>query len=154
MSETQRISDQLKRSLDGEAWHGPAVFEILEGVTAEQAAARPIKNAHNIWELVGHMSIWVEIALARFQGEKPPEPTEDENFPPAPDQPTDKDWQAVQDRLHRCHEAWYAELKQMDDNILHKPRGENLPGIGFVLYGIAQHNAYHGGQIVYLKKAL
>ncbi len=42
MSETKRIKDQLSRAFDGEAWHGPSVFEVLAGVTAEQAAAHPV----------------------------------------------------------------------------------------------------------------
>jgi hypothetical protein len=30
-----RIVEQLQRSFEGEAWHGPSVVEALEGVTAE-----------------------------------------------------------------------------------------------------------------------
>ena len=52
MFETARIADQLRRAFYGGAWHGEALFEILRGVTAKQAAARPIKSAHSIWELV------------------------------------------------------------------------------------------------------
>ena len=46
MSETERIAEQLKRAFEGEAWHGPAVQEVLAGVTAAGAAARPIASAH------------------------------------------------------------------------------------------------------------
>ena len=48
-SEAARIGDQLRRAFDGDAWHGDSFFKILEGVTAAQAAARPIKDAHSIW---------------------------------------------------------------------------------------------------------
>ena len=48
MTEVSRILDQLKRAFEGEAWHGPAVLEILNGTTAEQAAARPLDGAHTI----------------------------------------------------------------------------------------------------------
>ena len=51
-SEAARIADQLRRAFDGEAWHGDSLFEILKGVSAKQAAARPVANAHSIWELV------------------------------------------------------------------------------------------------------
>jgi uncharacterized damage-inducible protein DinB len=154
MSESERIADQLKRSLDGETWHGPAVMELLEEITAEQAAARPLENGHNIWELVGHLTVWAEIPLARFKGENPVEPSAEENFPAAPDQPDEGSWSALKERLRRAYDALYAELDHLDEAALHKPRGENLPSVGFVLYGLAQHNAYHGGQIALLKKAL
>src|SRR6267378_3569421 len=39
MKETDRIVDQLRRAYEGEAWHGPSVREVLEGVTASQASA-------------------------------------------------------------------------------------------------------------------
>ena len=34
MSERERIEDQLRRGLEGGAWHGLAVLERLAGVTA------------------------------------------------------------------------------------------------------------------------
>lgn len=54
-TDLQRLEEQLERALEGEAWHGPSVLEILEGVTAAQAAAHPIAGAHSIWELVLHL---------------------------------------------------------------------------------------------------
>src|SRR5260370_40634054 len=68
MSEATRIADQLRRAFDGEAWHGDSVFEILDGVTAAQAAGHPIKNAHGIWELVLHIAAWDGAGLRRVAG--------------------------------------------------------------------------------------
>jgi hypothetical protein len=36
MTEVERITDQLNRAFVGEAWHGAAVEEILQDVTAQQ----------------------------------------------------------------------------------------------------------------------
>ena len=58
MSEIERMLDQLKRAFEGEAWHGPSVKEAIAGVTAAQAHARPLANAHSIWELVQHIAVW------------------------------------------------------------------------------------------------
>ena len=41
MHEVTRIVDQLKRAYDGDAWHGPSVRGVLEGVDAQMASARP-----------------------------------------------------------------------------------------------------------------
>jgi len=54
-TELQRLEEQLERALEGEAWHGPSLLEVLEGVSAHQAAAHPIAGAHSIWELVLHL---------------------------------------------------------------------------------------------------
>ncbi|HMB91618.1 MAG TPA: PQQ-dependent sugar dehydrogenase [Rhodothermales bacterium] len=40
-TELQRLEEQLERALEGEAWHGPSVLEVLDGVSAHQATAHP-----------------------------------------------------------------------------------------------------------------
>ena len=35
----------------GEAWHGPALNQLLEGITAEQASMHPVHGAHSIGKL-------------------------------------------------------------------------------------------------------
>ena len=69
MKEVERIADQLKRAHEGGAWHGPSVNELLEGVTAEQAAARPFEGTHSVWELVSHIEAWERAILLRLGGE-------------------------------------------------------------------------------------
>ena len=64
MSEIARLADQVRRAFEGDAWHGDSIKELLAGVTAATAAARPIKNAHSIWELVLHIAAWDEIGRA------------------------------------------------------------------------------------------
>src|SRR5882724_9993290 len=67
-TEAQRIASQMRRSVEGPAWHGPSLKEILEGVDAGMAAARPLAGVHDIWELVNHILAWQEVALATLQG--------------------------------------------------------------------------------------
>jgi hypothetical protein len=49
---------------------GILLFEILEGVTAARAAARPIGSAHTIWELVLHIAAWDGAVLRRMGGRR------------------------------------------------------------------------------------
>lgn len=55
VNSTEFIADQLQRAYAGQAWHGPALSEVLKGVTAEMAGAKPIREAHSIRELVLHI---------------------------------------------------------------------------------------------------
>src|SRR3981081_2618233 len=66
--ESGRIADQLRRSVHGEAWHGPSVMEVLKGVSWEKAAARPVAGAHTIWEIALHISAWAEVGRLRASG--------------------------------------------------------------------------------------
>src|SRR5262249_54607190 len=103
MSEIQRIRDQLKRSFEANAWHGPAVLELLEGVTAKQAAARPIASAHSIWEIVLHMATWKSVVARRVSGEVVNQVPDDVDWPKvAPG--GEPEWAAARQRLQAAHD--------------------------------------------------
>ena len=67
MRPTERLLDQLNRSFGGEAWHGPALRNLLDGVTDEQAKSHPVRGAHSILELVVHVGNWND-AIDRLEG--------------------------------------------------------------------------------------
>jgi len=150
MSEMKLIADQLNRAFDGEAWHGPALMEILHGINAETAAAHPIADAHSIWELVLHLTTWERVISRRIQGEALMPPDE-ENFPQV-QQPTETEWRQALKNLRTAH----ADLIQLVSNMNEARLNNRVPGkdydMRFMLAGAVQHAAYHGGQIALLKK--
>src|SRR5512146_545881 len=96
MREIDRISEQLRRAAEGEAWHGPSVLENLQGVNATVAAARPIAGAHTLWEVLLHITAWNRAVGRRLTGQAV-ELTGDGDFPPVTDT-SESAWQAaVQD---------------------------------------------------------
>lgn len=84
MTEIERICDQFRRAFDGHAWHGPSVLSLLEGISATQAAARPIPSAHSIWQLVNHIAAWERACLRRLNGD-PAQLTDEEDWAPIND---------------------------------------------------------------------
>ena len=154
MSETTRIADQLSRAFDGEAWHGDSLVEILQGVTAARAAARPIAGAHTIWELVLHVAAWDEAVLRRLGGAAV-ELSDAENFPPVKDT-SEGAWRAALARVRRGHEQLVAAVASLPDSRL----DDMVPGkegahytFYYMIHGVVQHELYHAGQIALLKKA-
>ena len=91
MTTTERLVDQLRRSAEGDAWHGPSVREALEGVTVSDASAHPIPGAHSIRELVLHMAAGIQLVLRRLNGDGR-QLTAEEDWP-APSEATDDAWQ-------------------------------------------------------------
>ena len=86
MTEIERILDQLKRAFEGSAWPGPSVKEVLRDVTAAQAHARPLANAHSIWELTQHIAVWEDVGRRRLEGDPAEIPiSSTEDWPPADD---------------------------------------------------------------------
>ena len=71
MSETARIAEQLERTWAGDAWHGPSLDELTDGLTAKQAAAHHVSEAHSIWELVLHMRGWLREVERRLGRHRP-----------------------------------------------------------------------------------
>ncbi len=152
MTETHRINSQLKRAYQGEAWHGPSVRELLNGVTAEQAAARPIPNAHSIWELVNHIIAWEQITRRRLEGDPVKNPTNEMNFPPVNDS-SETAWQTTLQALATSNQALRDAIKKIDDAKLEEIVPEAIYSNYAMLHGVIQHDLYHAGQIALLKKA-
>ena len=155
MSETTRIADQLRRAFDGNAWHGDALFEILNTVTAQQAAARPLKDAHSIWELVLHITAWDGAVRRRMNGETV-QLQGDDNFPSVTDA-SEAAWRKTLDNAKRTHDELVKAVATFPDSRLN----EKVPGkdkepdwynFYYMLHGVAQHELYHAGQMAILKK--
>jgi uncharacterized damage-inducible protein DinB len=153
MSEIRRILDQMDRSFVGDAWHGPPLKPLLDGMTAEDAAKHPIHGAHSIWEVVLHLTAWTTIVREELAGASA-RITPELDWPPVWEA-TDIQWQrAVQnlvearDRLRRAVEGFRDE--QLDE----RPSKRTNNSRYIMLHGIVQHDLYHAGQIALLKKAL
>jgi uncharacterized damage-inducible protein DinB len=151
MTEIQRIVDQLNRAFEGEAWHGPAVREILEGITAPQAAARLFKGTHTLWELVLHIAAWERACRRRLGGERA-ELAEAENWPEVTST-NEQAWEQAKEALKQAHEELGQAVSQLDETRLDQPIIEGMGSVYVTLHGVIQHTLYHAGQIAILKKA-
>ena len=151
MSETKRIADQLRRSQQGSAWHGPAVGELLKDVDTALAQKRSLPGAHDIWELVLHITAWQAAALRAVNGDKMPELDGKDDWPVAGN--TEQDWHKAVERLERVNEELVGSVASFPDERL----VDIVPGrdysFYYLLHGVAQHNLYHAGQMAMLKVA-
>jgi len=153
-TECNRIALQLASTINGEAWYGDSLREILNGVTAEQAKAHRIPNAHSIWELVVHVDAWIKFFSGAIQGTP---------IPPWPTMPKELDWPPVG---ATDEQAWKSAVGSFLDNHLKlvetiKGFGDErlestVPGRTYNFYHLFQsaslHAVYHAGQIALLKK--
>jgi uncharacterized damage-inducible protein DinB len=155
MTQTSRLADQIRRAFAGEAWHGDSLLEILDGVRAQQAAAKPIPNAHSIWELLLHIAAWDDAVMRRARGEVV-QLSDAENFPPV-HETTEAAWKAAIEHAKQKHQELIDAVTSFPEARLGDPvQGKtDLPYYDFyyMISGIAQHELYHAGQIALLKKA-
>ncbi|HEX2079473.1 MAG TPA: DinB family protein [Longimicrobium sp.] len=157
VAERDRLLDELRRAWDGDPWHGDPLRRVLQGMTAAQASARPIPQAHSAWEIVLHLAGWTREVARRLREADVREPPEGDW--PAPGS-GEGEWAAAVDALSRAHrellEAVAAFPPAGLDQMVGQDRDRGL-GTGVtcsvMLHGISQHYAYHAGQIALLRKS-
>ncbi len=150
MTEIERLQDQLRRGYEGEAWHGPALRELLADVDAETAAARPIADAHTIWELVLHITAWQDAARRRLEGE-PARLSDEEDWPPVLDV-GDEAWSDTLAAMEVTHRRLTEAVGGLAESDLNDQVNEQEYSAYELLHGVVQHDLYHAGQIALLKK--
>jgi uncharacterized damage-inducible protein DinB len=152
-TELQRLEEQLARALEGEAWHGPSVLEVLEGVSAHQAAAHPMAGAHSIWELVLHLHSDYSLVLRRLGGQGR-QLTESEGWPTVPE-PSAENWSESVRKLKQLNAELRQAIRSFPQERLDEPLVPEAPYTAYTQFiGVTQHGLYHAGQMALLKKAL
>jgi hypothetical protein len=103
MKEVDRVVDEVQRASCGDAWHGCALKEILKGVDASMAAAKPLASAHSIWEIVLHITAWAREVARRLSGAAPGQPVEGDS--PAVVATSPQAWETAQLVQHDAYHA-------------------------------------------------
>src|SRR5947209_19898825 len=149
MRSIERILDQLNRAYGGEAWHGPALRQLLEDVTEDEARAHPVAGSHSIIEIVAHARAWLDVVSERLAGT-------------ARELTTEEDWRditqmswpdALEELDHAESRVCDAVARLTPDDLDRVIAGREYSAYVLV-HGALQHNIYHAGQIAILKNAL
>jgi uncharacterized damage-inducible protein DinB/heme-degrading monooxygenase HmoA len=151
VAEGAALAEELRTLWRGDPWHGPSLEDILGGVTAEQAAARPVRAGHSIWELVAHVTAWAGVWRRRLEGQRVGDP-EEGDFPPVPE-PTAEAWTRARARLREAHERLVERVARLTPQELGTPVPGRDYDARFLVRGAIRHTVYHSGQIALLKKA-
>ena len=138
MDEREALSMMWNDWWSNETWIAPWE-KALSSLSAEQAAWKPNSEAHSIWQNVNHVIFWRELTLTLLSGGKrpPSEETDRRNFE-APTETTDAAWKSAIAKLESTQKRMGAAI-QDSQNPLDRLR-HHLP-----------HDAYHLGQIMYLR---
>ena len=135
------LLEQLHTTHDNEDWFVPANIAV-EGLSAEQAMWSPGKGNHSVGQLAYHLWYWDDRALTQFKGEKPApfDGNNNETF----DKFTPAQWDDLVKKLNQVLTDLEKAVEAADD----KKLAENASLIAHV----GAHNAYHIGQILYVRK--
>jgi uncharacterized damage-inducible protein DinB len=137
----QVLLNQLKTTHNKEEWFAPLNVAI-EGITAEQANWKPKNGDHSIAELANHIIFWNQENLSKFLGEPVPKfsGNNNETFSAV----TKETWPKTVKKADSVLTAWENAIEAADETKLEK---------WYEIIGhISTHNAYHTGQIVFIRK--
>ena len=140
----------LDEAFFGPSWHGPSLLRALRGLTDRQAAWRPAKTRHNIWEVTVHVAYWKYIARRRLTGKRERFPVKGSNWFVRPSQ--SRTWKEDVALLVAEHERLRDVVSDVPQSVLARPLGRGRYTIGHLIRGIAAHDLYHAGQIQLLKR--
>ena len=131
---------ELRSTHNNAEWFVPANTAV-KGLTAEQASWRDAKGNHSVGQLTYHLVFWNRQNLARLKGEKGGfSGNNDETFDKFDPQKWNETVQQL-DQVMNDLEKWVetadeAKLKENAQMFTH----------------ISTHNAYHIGEIIYVRK--
>jgi uncharacterized damage-inducible protein DinB len=135
------LLQQFQTTWNKEDWFVP-VMQSLQGLSAKQAMWKPSDSSHSVGELAYHLLFWNQRALDKFNGKNPPAFTGDnkETFTAF----TEASWAATVQQLDDVMKQWETIIKTTDDAKLQEWYS--------TITHISTHNAYHTGQILYVRK--
>lgn len=136
------LLEQLRTTHNEKDWFVPANVAV-EGLTAEQASWKDKSGNHSVGQLANHLVFWNSQQLAKFKGEPEPKFSGDNeetfnNFDA-------KKWAETVKQLDDVMTGWEKAVEAADD--------AKLQQWASTIAHIGAHNAYHIGQIVYVRRA-
>ncbi len=144
---------QFDRCYNENGWF-VAVRNAIEGVTFEQAAWKSEGPDDNcIWELLSHVTYYNYAYLQRFKGIAYEYDVENNDQTFSTGEYTEADWQADIARFDAVMTEWRTLIAQADESKFSQPVPTRPDRIwADLLADVNAHNAYHGGQILLLRK--
>jgi len=135
------LLEQLRTTHNQKDWFVPANIAV-EGLTPEQASWQDGKGNHSVGQLANHLVFWNQEELAKFKGEPPVKfsGNNDETF----NNFDSKKWNATVQQLDQVLTDWEKAIEAADD--------KKLESWYSIIAHIGTHNAYHVGQMIYIRK--
>ncbi len=144
----------MQNVLNGEPWYGRSVFAILQEIDPAIVYKKPSENSHSLIELLYHSLTWAEFTLKSLEKANKEDITAIEKMDWREINPSDHSWEKGLAEFKEIHEKIIQQLNEKDDAFLSEMVDHRKFNFRFLLNGLIQHDIYHLGQIVYVKKLL
>jgi len=154
MNHDKLLREQIVTLLKGKGAHA-SFDEVVEGLPAKLRGTRPEGADHSPWELLEHLRIaqWDLLEFSRDGNHKSPK-FPDGYWPPTPAPPDEHAWDKSIKTWRGDHKEFCAFVADEKTDLFAKiPHGNGQTVLREALVA-ADHNAYHLGQLVDLRRLL
>ena len=151
--EVRVLLEAYDQGYDRKSWHGINLRGSLRGISAKQAAWRPARGRHNIWEIALHAAYWKYVVLRVLSGAKRGSfPLEGSNWFERPKGRTEAAWRGDLALLDATHRSLREAIATTDPKSLRRAATGKKTTRLALISGVAAHDLYHAGQIQLLKR--
>jgi uncharacterized damage-inducible protein DinB len=153
MDHDASLRRHLEKILDWEDAHASADHAI-DGIPPSLRGVVPQGDAHSAWQLLEHLRLAQHDILDFCRNPAYAELSMEAMWPPSPAPPTASAWDESVAAFRRDREAMAALARDPKVDLFAKiPHGSGQTYLREVLL-VADHNAYHTGQLVSLRRRL
>jgi hypothetical protein len=143
----------IDSAYDHASWHGTNLRGSIRGLSPRQAAWRPGRGRHNIWELIVHAAYWKYVAWRRLTGgARGSFALDGSNWFPRPTDATTEALRADIALLDRTHRTLREAIASLPSRDLDRAPARSTVTKRALATGVAAHDLYHAGQIQLLKR--
>ena len=130
-----------------------AIGNTLEGVTAEQAAWKPEGTENSIRETLNHVTYYNHAYLLYFKGIDYEYDVADNDETFKGGDISDAEWKAEVAKFDATMTEWRDLIAASDESRFAQPVSySNKASWAELIANVNAHNAYHGGQILLIRK--
>lgn len=151
MPDINRIAKLFADLQHGHCWIGINFKEALYGVDFLLAQKTLSHHSNSIWQLVFHLTYWRTTVINRLNGSLTPPPFQDFSLP---DDLTEENWKQTLADFENVYHQLRSTIMHFNVENLDKPSPKPDQTYYQLMMGCIQHDAYHLGQIVLIKKTL
>lgn len=138
----------------GSPWYGSSVLNGLKGITLPEASGR-IASQHTIAEILYHMTQWKKFALEKLKGNTAFDIQVDSHADWIIINDLDEaSWENIKNQYQQVTRDLLTEIPNHPDEILDEPVSGRKYTCREMMEGITEHDIYHLGQIMLLKKIM
>ena len=148
-NEINRILKLFTDLQHGDCWIGVNFKEALHEVKAAGAAADTGGKTNNIWQLVAHITYWRTAVVNRLTGSLNNPPFADFLLPA---ELNEENWRQTLHDFEAAYHLLRNAIHNFKEENLDKPSPRKEQTYYQLIMGCLQHDTYHLGQIILLKK--